>query len=283
MLDERRLSLVTLLRVFWLQVGGTWALTLAETILLAALPLLLGSAIDGLIGGNWQSFQLLLACLGSLLVVGIARRVYDTRAYGTMRVEIGAATVRNKQDLSISAQDARLDMSRELVDFLENEAPLLLTALVHSAVAITVLYLFDKTLAIAASVAAFVSIGIYAAFGRRFFELNASLNTQSEKQVSVLQAPQDGSLRRHLLLLRRHSVRLSDLEAVVYGLIFGALLSMLVFNLWFATTIAEASTGEVFTIVVYSYEFIESAVALPIVLQSITRISEITSRINMET
>ena len=280
MLDGRRLSLTTLLRVFWLKIGTTWLLTLLETALLALLPLLMGLAIDGLIGDDWQSFQWLLAALASLLTIGVARRAYDTRAYGTMRVELGIATVCNKQELPLSAQDARLDMCRELVDFLEGEAPLLLTAIVHSVAAITVLLAFDFMLAMAAAGASAASVMIYATFGRRFFDLNSALNEQSEQQVSVLEGGNRDLLRHHLAQLRQHRVKLSDLEALVYGMIFSVLLTMLAFNLWFATTQTAASAGEVFAIVAYSYEFIESAVALPIVLQSMTRVSEITQRIN---
>jgi len=75
-------------------------------------------------------------------------------------------------------------------------------------------------------------------------------------------------------------VRLSDTEAIVYGLIFVVLLSMLGTNLWFAATQLSATPGEIFSIVTYSYEFIEAAVMLPITLQTLTRISEITQRLN---
>jgi hypothetical protein len=280
MLAGKQLSLSSLLRVFRFQVAATWTLTLLETILLASLPLLMGLAIDGLIADDWQPFYALLGSLVVLLTLGVARRLYDTRAYGTMRVEIGAATISNKQDLPLSAQDARLDMSRELVDFLEVEAPLLLVALVHCVVAIVVLWSFAGTLALAAIAAALISVAIYAACGGQFFDLNSLLNSQSERQVAVLESGERGQLRQHLILLRLYRVKLSDLEALVYGLIFATLLTMLSFNLWFATTQTSATPGEVFTIVVYSYEFIDSAVALPLVLQSVTRIWEITRRIN---
>ena len=59
-----------------------------------------------------------------------------------------------------------------------------------------------------------------------------------------------------------------------------ALLSMLAFNLWFAATQSKASAGEIFSIVTYSFEFVESSIALPMLLQAVTRIKEITERIN---
>ena len=80
--------------------------------------------------------------------------------------------------------------------------------------------------------------------------------------------------------LRRHEVRLSDTEAVLYGVIFIVLLGLIVFNLWFATTRLGITVGTIFSIISYSWEFVESALALPVTLQSWSRLSEIMRRLN---
>ncbi|MEM1052256.1 MAG: ABC transporter six-transmembrane domain-containing protein [Pseudomonadota bacterium] len=283
MLTGRRLSIGTLLQVFWPKISVTWGLVLVETLLLATLPLLLGRSIDGLIADDSAAFWAMIGAMAGLVVVGVARRAYDTRAYGTIRVEFGEATTRHGSQQAVSTTNARLDMSRELVDFLEDEAPLLGIALVHAAVAMVYLLAFHWALGLAAILGAVLSTGLYSLFAKRFFNLNAALNTQTEKQVSVLETKRLSSLREHLNRLRQHRVHLSDLEAIVYGLIFTGLLSMLAFNLWFTTTQTAASAGQVFAVVVYSYEFLESSLTLPMILQSITRLSEITDRINRDT
>jgi hypothetical protein len=55
---------------------------------------------------------------------------------------------------------------------------------------------------------------------------------------------------------------------------------MLAFNLWFAATQSGATAGQIFSVVTYSFEFVQSVVVLPMVLQSLARLSEITERIN---
>ncbi|MEO1647648.1 MAG: ABC transporter six-transmembrane domain-containing protein [Pseudomonadota bacterium] len=275
-----RLSLGSLLRVYWRQVSITWTLTLLETLMMASLPLLIGGAIDGLINDSWRPFFGLAGIMATLLVTGVARRVYDTRAYGAMRVDLGANVVGNARGQSLSATNARLTMSGELIEFLEAEAPMVLTAAVHAIFSIAVLLAFHGVLAAAVGGATILALVIYALFRGRFFHLNAALHSQSEKQVAILESSKSADLLDHLALLRRQRVRLSDLEALVYGLIFAVLLSTLGFNLWFATTQTNASSGDLFAIVVYSYEFIDSAVMFPMAMQSITRIREITDRIN---
>ncbi|MEM9669620.1 MAG: ABC transporter six-transmembrane domain-containing protein [Pseudomonadota bacterium] len=281
MLLDRRLSLRSIAKIYWRKIFITWSLTLFETILLVALPLLIGRSIDGLLNRDRTAFLTLIGAMGVLLIVGVARRAYDTRAYGSMRVALGEAVVGQARERPLSSITARLDMSRELIDFLEIEAPVVLTACVQVIAAIAILFSFHSILAVSAGGAGLLALVVYSVSSSRFFKLNQGLNEQTEKQVSVLINSKEDHIRDHLLSLRRFEVRLSDTEAIVYGLIFAVLLTMLGGNLWFAATQINASPGQVFSIVTYSYEFIESAVTLPAALQSLTRISEITNRINI--
>ena len=283
MFQDRHLSIGSLLKVFWWQIGVTWALTVFETLILVSLPLLIGRSIDGLLNGDWTPFYWLICAMAALLVSGVGRRLYDTRAYGRMRVELGAAVVDKARGAPVSTVNARLDMSRELITFLEAEAPIVLMALLQVIVSLLILFSFHGLLAATAGGATLLALAVYGIASGRFFRLNADLNTQTEKQVSVLEGGVRKAIGAHLSALRRHEVRLSDTEAVVYGLIFLVLLAMLGANLWFAATQIAATPGEIFSIVTYSYEFIESAVMLPATLQSLTRISEITQRINQMT
>lgn len=85
------LSLGTIFRAFWLKITITWLLTFVEVALFALMPLLIGYSIDGLLADDWTSFTQLLLVLFALLAVAVGRRAYDTRAYGTIRVELGKA------------------------------------------------------------------------------------------------------------------------------------------------------------------------------------------------
>ena len=278
-----RLSMWTLVRVFRAKILITWTLTILETAMLALFPLLIGRCIDGLLAGDLTTFQQLIAVMAALLVVATGRRIYDTRAYGSMRVALGQAQAHRAAGEDVSVTNARVLMGRELVDFLEREAPMSITGVIQVVVALIVLLSFHGVLALSAAAAAGAMLGIYALFSHRFFRLNADLNQQSEAQVAELESRSPARVAAHLVGLRRHEVRLSDTESIVYALIFAALLAMLAFNLWFAATRTDATTGEIFAIVTYSYEFIETSVILPMTLQSLTRLSEITSRINKTT
>lgn len=275
-----RLSLGTLFRRFRLKISVTWGLTLGETALTALIPLLIGYSIDDLLAGRWDGFVALTILFALLMAVSIGRRVYDTRAYGTMRVALGRAQFLRRKDAPVSKANARILMGRELVDFLEQQTPEAMSACVQLIAAVAILLTFNLTLAAAAAGSA---VGIVAIFGLStgaFFRRNAALNAQTEAQVDTLTSRNLRRVTLHFMRLRQQEVRLSDLESFIYGLIFLVLLSMLSFNLWYAATQIDATPGDIFAIVTYSLTFVESSVALPMLMQSLTRLTEITQRIN---
>jgi len=280
MLKGEQLTIGTLIRTFRGPISLTWCLTLVETALTALVPLFIGFAIDGLLEQDLDAFYVLAGVLTGLIGISVARRIYDTRVYGTIRVEFGCELTGRSAHIPISSQTARLDMGRELVDFLEQEAPEIMSAAVQLVVSLIVLFLFDPVLSLAALAGAMVMIAIYTLFHRRFFRLNAHHNQQTERQVRILEMKSPSAILSHLSRLRRIEIRLSDTEAYVYGAIFFVLMGALLFNLWFAATYLAATVGTIFSIISYSWAFVEAALILPVTLQAWSRLSEIMQRIN---
>ncbi|MGH1416828.1 MAG: ABC transporter six-transmembrane domain-containing protein [Pelagimonas sp.] len=279
--EDGPITIPALLRVFWRRIGLTWVLTLFETALTALVPLFIGFAIDGLLAQNTTALFQLITVMAVLIAISVARRAYDTRVFGTVRVEVGRAQAARAPDQPVSMLNARLSMGREIVDFLEGELPLVIAAVVQLVISMIVLFAFGPMLALAGAVAVVAMLMIYALFHRRFYRLNGHLNQQTERQVGILETRNPRGLLLHLSHLRRVEVRLSDSESILYGAIFIVLLGLVVFNLWYATTTLPITTGTIFSIVSYSWEFIESALALPVTLQGWSRLSEITKRINL--
>ena len=269
-----------LLRHFHWRIAVTWLLVLLENTLWAFVPLFIGRAIDALLAKEINALWEVGAVLAALTVVAVGRRVYDTRCYGTMRVRFGAELVRRLGERPVSQVNARLEMSREMVDFLEGYVPELLTAVVQLVVSVAILWSFDVRLGgTALAVVAAIAV-VYALFHRRFYRLNSDLNAQTEKQIAVLEQRLREPLWTHLMRLRRCEVRLSDTEALLYGAIFAAMFAFVLTNLWFAASIPAVTAGMIFAILSYSWEFVESGVALPAVLQQSTRLAEIRQRLN---
>jgi ABC-type multidrug transport system fused ATPase/permease subunit len=279
MLKDRKLKIGTLLSVFRWRVILTWLLILSETALTVLIPLFIGFAIDGLLSGDFQPFVHLGALMVALTLIGVIRRIYDTRVYGTIRVELGRALAARFSNLPISSLNARIGMGRELADFLEEILPSAIAGVVQFIVSAILLFYFSPTLALSACGVLVGMISVYALFHSTFWQWNRALNEQMEHQVGILEQRRDRPVLVHLKKLRRFEVKLSDTEAILYGVIFVLLIGLILFNLWFATQNLDATPGMIFSIVSYSWEFAEAALTLPVTLQSWSRLSEITTRL----
>lgn len=280
LLTTQSLNITTLVRTFWREISLTWLLTIIETALLALIPLLIGFAIDGLLNKDSTSLMHLGIAFASLITVGVIRRLYDTRVYSKIRVRMGESMAERMQNRSISSLNARLGMGRELVDFLETTAPEVMTSAIQLIISLVILYSFHPMLATFAFCAAVLMILLYGVFHKQFYRFNGAINQQVEQQVRVLETKSKIKISSHLNKLRDSEIKLSDTESILYGAIFTILLGFIIFNLWFAANEIEVSPGQIFSIVTYSWEFVDSALALPMALQLWTRLSEITIRIN---
>ncbi len=279
---ESNISLLTIIRAFWVRIAITWLIVFVENILIALIPLVIGLSIDGLLKGSTNQLFFLSAILILLVAVAFIRRLYDTRVYGTIRLKLGINLHQRNSELKISKRSARLDMSRELVDFLEQDVPKLITAVIQISVSLSVLAFFDIRLGLSAVVAVIGMITVYACFHRRFYRFNANFNEQRERQVDVLDAGIKLGVFRHLRALRRSEVAISDTEAVVYGGIFLLQIAFISYNLYIGAQLPGITAGKIFSIATYSWEFIDAALLFPMALQSWSRLSEITNRINAD-
>ncbi len=275
-----RLDLISLFRCYRGSIALTWGMVMVENLLLALIPLLIGFTIDSLIAGSAKDLVTLGGIMLVLTLVAVGRRIYDTRTYGTIRVYLGMVLSHKQRDQSISIRNARLDMSRELVDFLEQQIPELLTGITQILVSLIVLASFGWPLALSSTLLILFMLLLYSRFHRNFVRFNGALNAQAERQVALLASMRPISLQRHLLLLRGWEVKLSDTEALLYGGIFLGVTGFILANLWLATANAGVSAGQVFTIVSYSWGYMEAALVMPVTLQSLSRLREITDRIN---
>lgn len=270
----------SLLNRFFSKIILTWILVVLENVLLALIPLLIGFAIDGLLGGDHGDLFNLSVVFLLLIIISIARRIYDTRAYSSIRMTLGIEVDSHHQAEQVSIRNARLDMSRELVNFLEEDVPELFTAVIQLLAAIIILGTIHLPLAYSA-IALLVSMGVvYTFFHKHFYNLNGALNNQVEHQVSVLNKNTMSLLKQYLSKIRHLEVRLSDADAFLYGLLFLFISLFVVFNLSVSALIIGITAGTLFSVVSYSWQFAESAIALPMTMQKLSRLKEISQRLN---
>ena len=132
-------------------------LLIVEIALMSLVPLFIGFAIDDLLAQQNEQLFMLVGVLIGLVIVSVIRRYFDTRTYEKIRVNVQSEIVNRNSELSTSVLNARLEMARELVDFLEENVAQILNAAIQFIVSLLVLYFFNPMLAFFAFLAASIT------------------------------------------------------------------------------------------------------------------------------
>ena len=270
--------MLVLLRRF----AGRFALTLTLVVLEAAawtlFPLALGRAIDAALGGTRRGFYE-LAGLGIVaMAIAIARRVVDSRAYARIYARLGEDLVLRESGGSTSTLTARLGMLREMVGFFENSLPNLINSTVGLVGTLLILSALNPAIALGCLGVGVVTAVLYALTSRLTTRYNRGLNDEHERQVDAVGSGDALRVGRHLRDLMRWNIRLSDLEAANFGVVWLFMVGLLVFSV---SAAAEATTeyGSVFAVVMYVFQFGDSVILLPFFYQQWLRLREISGRI----
>lgn len=274
-------SLRRLLTRFRWRILGTWLLVIVEAGLTLLFPLAVGIAIDGLLQKDYFGLCLLGVIVGLSVVIGAARRFYDTRLYArfyTQAVEQIVAQERDR-DATVSVISARTSMARELVEFLENSFPVIIDCVIGLVGTLVLIWSLQSQVLVACLAATCMIVCIFAITSGTTLSLNKGANDESEKTVEVITDATPQDIASHFSRLMRWNIRLSDLETVTFSLSWLVMLAVLLFSVVATIESGIISQGKVLSILMYVFGYIESVIALPIFYQQFVRLQEIVARL----
>ena len=255
----------------------TLLLVLTEAGLTVLFPLYIGFAIDdALKGETWGSIT--LGVLGMLtLLVGAARRFYDSRFYARIFKKLGLMLSR-KEENTASQKAARLSMLGEIVEFFENSVPELVNSLIGLVGTLIIIAALHLKIFFGCVLILVVVVIVYAFTRNKTISYNAAYNNEMERQVNVLIQAKVPALKSHLKDLMRWNVKLSDLETINFSIVWMAMMVFLVLSIGWAVESSTANYGKVFALVMYIFQYIESVITLPFFYQQWLRLGEISNR-----
>ncbi|MEO1015045.1 MAG: ABC transporter six-transmembrane domain-containing protein [Pseudomonadota bacterium] len=269
-------------RRYWLSIIGTLGLIMLSAGLWLFQPYLLGLAIDGLVEDDWLGVAYLAALQVGVLIIGGARRYYDTRVYARIYRDIGAEAVSAAQaaGVEITRTAARANMLREVVNFFEFRVPSIIRASIDL-VGSLVLLAFLSMNVFYASLGALGAILLSSVlFGGRLLRLNKGYNDQLEQEIDAYQANSRRQTDAHLSALAQWQIRRSDTQVWIFGLTSFVLMGVVLYALYDTVSVKEAAIGTVFAIISYVRRFQIATFEFPAAYQQIIRTLEITRRIN---
>lgn len=257
----------------------TLCLILAEVGLSVLFPLFIGIAIDDAIQGVHRGAVLLGALGVAGLIIGVSRRVFDSRFYARVFEKLGTQTIDRIKGYSTSVKSARLGMLKEIVEFMEHSLPEIIDNVISLlGIVVIIAFLSIKIFLGALLTLVFIFL-IYLASSKQTLYFNKAWNNELEKQVDVITTQNPVKLSLHLKQVMKWNIKLSDLEAVNFSLSWLVLMGFLVASIIISINEGMVQYGALFALIMYVFELIENIINLPFYYQQWLRLVDITTRL----
>ena len=259
----------------------TYSLNFLENLAELAYPWAIGIAINGLIDGKQELILPLAAIWLAHIAVGAFRQAYDTRLFSRLNARMAELTVRHQRDIGsdVSEISARVDMIEELIEFLEEDMPILMAVFVALIGSLAFLALYDLESGLVMLALIVPILFLNAITGVRAYRNNVALNTQWEKEVAAIADPRPRRWRAHFGRMAMWRIRLSDLDAASWSIAQLLTLVAVIIVLYRAATAQDAMAGDVVAILAYALRIEAGIDEIPSTVQKIGRLIDIRRRV----
>lgn len=248
-------------------------------------PFFLGVAVNDLIKGSYQGLIMLCIVHGLWIIAGTIRHMYDTRTYSAIYTSLVTRFLaRRYNKTEVSRLSAHSTLAREFVDFLEFDLVYVIEAIYSIIGSLILLYFYDAAV-VAVCMALLVPVlAISYFYGKKMRLLTKEKNDELEKQVNIISQGNKLIIRSHYNKLRKWQVKISDKEAINFGIIEILVMivigsSLLISTNLFGTTVLA---GNIIGMYSYIQKFVSGMDTIPYTVQRLTSLSDITRRIELQ-
>jgi ABC-type multidrug transport system fused ATPase/permease subunit len=274
--------LQTIFGKYRLSILVTYFVTLLENLFELFYPSLTGLAVNGLLRHEFTGLAMLLGVWLIHTSTGVFRQRYDTRVFSSIYTDIASRTVAEQETMGVSTSQiiARSSLSREFVTFFERDIPATVRS-VFGLLGALVLLLFYDTWSAAFCLMLLIPLAVLnRGYSRRTLTLNRGLNNQLEREVTLLTRRNSSRVLGHYRLLARWKIRLSDAEAMNWGVmeLFSIGLSAAVIVR--VASLPHVEPGTIYAMLAYLWNFIASLDHVPALVQQLSRLKDIARRMN---
>jgi ABC-type multidrug transport system fused ATPase/permease subunit len=248
-------------------------------------PFFLGMAINDLMKGSYDGLILLSIVHFVWLLMGTARQMYDTRTYSAIYTTLVTRFLsRRYGKTDVSRLSAHSTLSKELVDFMETDLPYVMEAIYNIIGSLILLCFYDYRIVLPCMAILLPVMAISYFYGKKMRRLTRLKNDELEKQVSIISAGNNASINQHYNKLRKWQIKISDKEAINFGLIEMLVLIVIGFSLLISTNVFGAGllAGNLVGIYNYVLRFVSGLDSIPYTVQRITALNDIARRIEIQ-
>ena len=260
-----------------------FALVGLENLLLLTYPILGGFAVNAVIEGNaWKAVSYGFFVL-AIWLVGSARRSVDTRVFTRIYSDIIVPIIvkQREQGQTSSKISARVELSREFVDFFEMHLPTAITSVFSMVGASLMLLYLELWSGVLSLVILLTFTLLLPRFARISSRLYLALNNRLERDVDIISQSPEPRLHKHYRFLAHLRILISNREA--FGFLMNGIAVSVLFGFTFVwmTLNGYDSAGHIYSVTTYLWMFAMSLDDMPRLVESYSNLKDISSRVEI--
>jgi ABC-type multidrug transport system fused ATPase/permease subunit len=263
----------------------TYTLFGLEMLGLLLRPFFLGEAVNDLIKGSYHGLILLAASHVAWLIIGSIRHMYDTRTYSAIYTTLVTRLLsRRFAGGEISKLSAHSTLAREFIDFLEYDLNYVIEACYNLLGSLILLYFYDKNVVLLCLLVLLPVMLVSYFYGKKMRRFTKLKNDELEEQVSIIGTRDRKKIFNHYQNLRRWQIKISDMEALNFGMM--EVISVVVLVAALLITVKSGPqpalmAGSIIGIYNYILKFVTGLDTIPYMVQRITSLKDIMQRIEV--
>lgn len=215
-------------------------------------PYLIGMAVDALLGNHPAGFYWFVAFSGTACVIGLMRRMVDTRTFSYIWERRAVASINNmiKNGVAPSSIISRGHLQTTYGDFLEYTMPTIVSATIDVITSVVMLWLIIPHITAVTIPCMAMLFYIQIKASQAFMHLDRQRQQASEAcDSSIVNCDTDNVVRSYAVV-PEIMIKRSDLEAVIWA--FSDVLSLVVSAFMImALTTEKHSVGDIISSVTY--------------------------------
>lgn len=255
-------------------------------------PTFFGTLLDALIDHFYDKEQvnylvplIFWICIYLVNVLGGAlSRYYGGRIYSKMYADIATRVIvqSKKRGHPVSQVLARAELAKEYVVFLRERFPEISWQLFATGGGIIALFFYDWRIAGVALLVVFPVFYINNLYRKNVVKLQKNLHDTQEDLYRIIDAKDSSKIHEFYHDMVRPQTRIAKWNSIDYAIIKVLLMIIFIAVLFICVDVDNFSTGKIYAIVSYIWTFITSTEYLPGLMESLTSVRELSTRLKEE-
>ena len=287
-----RMTITTIVKKFKFSIALVLGCVLLENIAWIIEPTFFGKLLDALIEKFYAKEQvsytmpLIIWIFVYLLNVlgGALHRLFSGSVYARIQADTSTNVIEyaRSQNYSMAITFARAELAKEYIVFLKERLPEVTWQLSATFGAVFALFFYDWRIAAVAIIVIIPIAWINNIYRKNVVTLQKELHDTREDQYKIFESGDTSKIHEFYHSMVKPQSRIAKWSSLDYVIIKVLLMFIFIGVLFIAVDVDKFSTGGIYSIVAYIWTFIASTDYLPGLMESMTAVRELNSRLKEE-